>query len=227
MNNSLIKYSDDDIINLGKVFAQSGYFQDAKDAAKAVVKIMAGRELGLPPIMSMTGIHIIKGKVSLSATVMATVLKRSEGYDYKVLDHTEELCQIEFLRDGQSIGVSKFDKADAKQAGLLSGDNYRKYPRNMMFARAMANGVRWFCPEVLGGPMYTPGELDAGMDDGNDDPVIVESNALQGFLQEDEIITERIKELEGHSVGEIIQTIKDEFGRELTPPEVLDIKNGI
>ena len=31
-----------------------------------------------------------------------------------------------------------------------------KYPRNMLFARAMSNGVRWFAPEATGGlPVYT------------------------------------------------------------------------
>ncbi len=48
-----------DIMQLGEVLIESGYFQDAKQAAQAVVKVLAGAEIGLGPIASMTGIYII------------------------------------------------------------------------------------------------------------------------------------------------------------------------
>lgn len=203
MTNALIP-SDMTISSLGQIFAQSGYFSDAKDAAQAVVKILAGRELGLPPIASMTGINIIKGKVSLSATVMASVLRNRQGYDYKVLDHNEKGCKIEFFRNNQSLGISKFDLDDAKQAGLLNGDNYKKYPRNMLFARAMSNGIRWFCPEVLGGGLaYTPGELEAGADSEGEEEAKNEIIDFAEYLEEDEEITTRIKELAASGLGPI------------------------
>jgi len=65
----------DDVLRLGEVFAKSGMFSDVKDAAQAVVKIMAGRELGLPPLFSMTRIYMVKGQVALSATAMAALIK--------------------------------------------------------------------------------------------------------------------------------------------------------
>ncbi|RDT44717.1 hypothetical protein DXF87_27490, partial [Enterobacter roggenkampii] len=34
-----------------------------------------------------------------------------------------------------------------------------KFPKNMLFARAMSNGVKWFTPDVFSGPVYTPEEL--------------------------------------------------------------------
>ncbi len=101
MPNKLAITQDLTITNLGQIFAQSGYFSDAKDAAQAVVKILAGQELGLPPIASMTGINIIKGKVSLSAVAMATVLKRHGGYDYKVNENSEEA--VDTQRYGMSL----------------------------------------------------------------------------------------------------------------------------
>ena len=69
---------DLDTMTLGTVLARSGYFQDARDAAQAVVKVLAGRELGFPPIASMRGIHIIKGQVALSANLIAAAIKRSK-----------------------------------------------------------------------------------------------------------------------------------------------------
>ena len=46
---------------------KSGYFQDARNEAQAIVKVMAGSELGLPAFASMAGIHIIQGKPVLGS----------------------------------------------------------------------------------------------------------------------------------------------------------------
>jgi recombinational DNA repair protein RecT len=51
---------------------------------------------------------------------------------------------------------------DAKAAGLDGKDVWKKYPRNMLFGRAMTNGCRWYCPDIFGGKsVYTPEELNA------------------------------------------------------------------
>ena len=45
----------------------------------------------------------------------------------------------------------------------FAGDNWRKYPKNMLFARAISNGVKWHCPDVMNGqPVYTPDEMGLG-----------------------------------------------------------------
>lgn len=150
-----------DVMTLGKVLAQSGYFSDAREAAQAVVKVLAGQELGIGPIASMTGISIIKGQVTLGANLMAGIIKSQEKYDYKINEHTIHVCSIEYFQNGKSIGVSTFAMSDAKQAGLMSKSNWRNYPRNMLFARAMSNGAKWFCPDAFNGQtVYTSEELE-------------------------------------------------------------------
>ena len=163
MNQELTRYDGDmDTMQLGKVLASSGYFQDARDAAQAIVKVLAGRELGIGPVASMTGIYIVKGRVTLSANLMAAQIKRSGKYDYAVRQMDDHGCVIEFFQGAQSIGVSSFVEADAKLAGLTGGDNWKKFPRNMYFSRAMSNGAKWYCPDVFSGPVYTPDELSGG-----------------------------------------------------------------
>lgn len=152
-----------DLMSLGKVLATSGYFQDARDAGQAIVKVLAGQELGFGPIASMTGIYIVKGRVTLSANLIAAAIKRSGRYNYRVLRLDNEGCEIEFCEGGKPLGTSSFTDADAKAAGL-SGENWSKYRRNMMFARAISNGAKWFCPDVFGGPVYTPDELGSAVD---------------------------------------------------------------
>lgn len=160
----------DDLSRIAKMMAASGYFADAKDAAQAGVKIMAGLEMGVPAFAALTGIHVIKGKPALGANLMAAKVKGSGKYNYRVLDHSDQACRIEFLEiiNGkfESIGISEFTRADAQRCGTQNMD---KFAKNMLFARAISNGVRWYCPDLfLGAPVYTPEELGAVTDnDGN------------------------------------------------------------
>lgn len=166
-----------DLMTLGNVLAKSGYFADARDAAQAMVKVLAGREMGFGPISSMCGINIIQGRVSLSANIMAAAIKRSGRYNYHVRKMTAEECTIEYFeRNGaawQSIGLSTFTVADAGKAATKNMD---KFPRNMLFARAMSNGVRWYCPDVTGAPAYTPEELGANV---NEEGEVIDAQPMQ------------------------------------------------
>lgn len=159
-NASINGSSELDVMALGKVLSQSGYFQDAKEAAQAAVKVLAGRELGIGAIAAMTGIFIVKGRVTLSANLIAAIIMRSLKYRYRVTRLDDTGCEIAFYEGNQEIGRSVFNEGDAKAAGLAGGDNWRKFPRNMYFARAMSNGAKWYCPDVFAGPVYTPDELD-------------------------------------------------------------------
>ena len=63
MTQQLIPYEQPagiDLMRLGDVLSKSQYFQDAKDAAQAIVKVLAGQELGIGPIAAMTGLgHLL------------------------------------------------------------------------------------------------------------------------------------------------------------------------
>jgi hypothetical protein len=147
---------------LAEVLSNSGYFADAKDAAKAAVKILAGREIGIGPVTAMFEIDIIEGSPSYSANLQAALVKNSRRYDWKLVELTHERCEIRFFQDGEPlVPTSVFTLDDAKTAGLMRpGSNWFKYPRNMLFARAMTNGVAWHCPDVASGMrLYDPDEL--------------------------------------------------------------------
>ena len=155
--------SFDDVQNVAKLMVQSNYFTDAKDFSQAVVKILAGREIGVGPFASMNGIHIIKGKPAFSANMMADRLKSSGRYNYRVVEMTDTNCVIDYYEHfngkWEKSGTSSFSLADARKAGT---QNLDKFPRNMLFARAMSNGIKWFCPDVMSSStVYTPEELGA------------------------------------------------------------------
>lgn len=145
-----------EIMSIGKAFAESGMFLDTKSAAQAIVKIQAGQEIGIPPFAAMTGIHIIQGKPTIGAGIMASRVKGSGKYDYSIIEQTDKICSIDFYQGNIKIGNSTFTIDDAKKAGTK---NLEKFPRNMLFARAMSNGVKWFTPDIFSGPVYVPEEM--------------------------------------------------------------------
>ena len=154
--NQIVK-SAADALTIGETFYKSGMFVDIKSAQQAVVKIMAGAEMGISPFAAMSGIHIIQGKPTIGAGLMAARVKGFGKYDYKVIEHNEKICQIEYFQNKESIGVSTFTIEDAKKAGTKNLD---KFPKNMLFARAMSNGVKWYTPNIYEAPVYVPEEME-------------------------------------------------------------------
>ena len=152
------KHTFTEIMSIGKAFAESGMFADIKSAAQAMVKIQAGLELGIKPFAAMSGIHIISGKATIGAGLIASAIKGSGKYDYRIIVQSDKVCKIEFFQGKESIGVSSFTIEEAKKAGTKNLD---KFPANMLFARAISNGVKWFTPDVFQGPVYVPEEMGA------------------------------------------------------------------
>ena len=159
--NQIVK-SAADALTIGETFFKSGMFSDIKSAQQAVVKIMAGAEMGISPFAAMSGIHIIQGKPTIGAGLMAARVKGFGKYDYKVLEHSDKICSIEYFQGTNSLGVSTFTIEDAKKAGTKNID---RFPKNMLFARAMSNGVKWYTPDIYENPVYVPEEMEQVTED--------------------------------------------------------------
>jgi hypothetical protein len=153
-----------EVKGVAQTFVASKMFSGIASDSQAFTKILAGMELGIAPFAAMRAVHVIQGQATLSANVMAAMVKRSGRYDYRVLKKEQDQCVIEFfeIRDGkrESVGKETFDQSEAEAAKLTGKDNWRAYPKAMMFARCMSNGVRTYCPDVFNGmSIYTPDEL--------------------------------------------------------------------
>jgi hypothetical protein len=157
----------DETLTLGKVLAESGFFKDAKSASQAVAKILAGRELGFGPMASMSGIFIIEGKPSISGLLIASAIKASGKYDYRIVQHDQQGCELAVFEAGEKVGSVTFTAKDAETAGLIDGPNkhtWRKYREDMLFYRAISRAARRYTPDIFKGPVYTPEELGAALD---------------------------------------------------------------
>lgn len=154
-----------DLQTLAQIAMDSGFFNS--NFPQAVIKVLWGREMGLGPIASLSEINVIKGKPVASANLIATRLKESTRYDYRVREWDDQRCVIEFMeraldgRSWDSLGVASFTIQDADRAGLLRNNVWQQYPKPMLFARAVSAGSRAFTPNIWGGNnLYVDGELD-------------------------------------------------------------------
>lgn len=175
-NKNVLPMSYSEMNDFSRVVMKARMFTSMQSAEQCLLTMVAGREMGMGFIEACNSLYIVNGKVSLLAGKIGEMIKRSGRYDYKIKDHTNEVCEIEFFQkslDGtqwESIGSSRFDLKDKAQA-KLTGMNYEKYPRNMLFARALTNGARWHTPDVFGGAIYEPEELGATVKRGDDGEV--------------------------------------------------------
>jgi hypothetical protein len=155
----LVVHDPNESLTLQKVseglFA-SGLFPNAKNKYGAFAIVQYGRELGIPPMMSLKNINLISGQLACNAQLMLT-LALQKGITYEVLKEGDKGATIKFKR-GTSTYESSFTEEDAKSAGLLGKDNWKKYPRDMYFWRCVAKGIRRIAPDAVMG-LYTAEEI--------------------------------------------------------------------
>jgi hypothetical protein len=126
---------------------------------KAFFIIMKGRELGVPPIRSLERIHVIEGRTCMAAELMLERF-RGRGGRSKWLDKPEDRTRAELWLKAPNGDehTELFTWEDAKNAGLAGKDNWRKWPKPMLRARTISQGLRAL-GEAEG--MYDPDELGA------------------------------------------------------------------
>lgn len=143
-----------------------GYYKDLRSEEQALIKIMAGAEMGISPIQSLSNVHIVEGRPTIGVHGVAAAIRRSGRYDYDVLESSSEICRIVFVRLDRGpqpvrMGESVWTIEDARRAGLAGRGPWKSYAEDMLYARAMTRGARRYCPDVFGGGIYTAEELGA------------------------------------------------------------------
>lgn len=166
----------DDALRLGEIFVRSGFFDDSKAVSQAVVKVLYGVELGLTPIVAMNSIEVVEGKCAPGAALTASKIEQHPLYDYVVEERTSTACTVAFYRredrrpDGawQLRGRVTWDTDTATRAGLMPGhprSPWAKYPQAMLYARAITEGARAYCPDLFHGiAAYSAEELGGAGD---------------------------------------------------------------
>ena len=102
---------------------------------------------------------MVNGKPSLSAELMLSLAyKNLPGFTFELNISTTELCKVTACRPGGKPVTISFNMQDAQRAGLAASNTWKKYPAQMLRARATSAVLRVVAPDAIRG-VYTPEEL--------------------------------------------------------------------
>lgn len=140
----------DPVGNLARAIAPTEFVPAAMRGKPAAVAaaILTGRELNLPPLTALRGIHIIDGRPSLSAELLAAKILAA-GHRIEWQESSDKSAKVRIARaDGLSEATAEWTMRDAERAGLTRKPNWAKYPAAMLRARALTEAARMACPDV-------------------------------------------------------------------------------
>ncbi len=122
--------------------------------------MLAAREYGIGPAQALNGgLHIIEGKVELSARMMSALIRRAR-HTLQIIESTPTKCTIRGRRsDTNEIHTVTFTIEEAQQAGLIKDKGgWKKNPIDMLYARAVSRLARQLFSDVIG-IGYVEGEI--------------------------------------------------------------------
>jgi hypothetical protein len=141
---------------MAKIGVESNFF-GIKKPTEALALMLIAQSEGKHPATVFSQYHVIQGRPALKSDAMLARFQQAGGR-VEWHTHTNEKVSATFIHpQGGSLTVD-WDMPRAKEAGLTGKDNYKKFPRQMLRARVISEGVRAVYPGVLQG-MYTPEEV--------------------------------------------------------------------
>lgn len=128
-----------------------------KTVEQATALMLIAQAEGYHPALAARDYHIIQGRPTLKAeTMMARFQQQGGKVDWKTLTDKEVTATFSHPSGGSATITWTFEQA--KQAGLTNKDNWKNYPRAMLRARVVSEGIRTVFPGVVLG-VYTPEEV--------------------------------------------------------------------
>jgi len=151
---NIVPFSE--IENMGLVAAKSKLF-GFKTPEEAMSIMLLCQAENLHPAVAMRDYHVIQGRPALKADAMLARFQAAGGkVDWKT--YTDEQVTGLFSHPaGGSLEVT-WTIQQAKSIGIANKDNWRNYPRAMLRARVLSEGIRAVYPGVVVG-VYTPEEV--------------------------------------------------------------------
>jgi hypothetical protein len=154
--NDVTIYSMPDIEKAGAYIAKSGLF-GVKSPEQAVALMLVAQAEGRNPFEAARDYHIIQNRPALKADAVLTRFQQAGGsVEWQEYTDTKVVGKFTHPKGGYVVVDWTLDRA--KQAGLLGKDSWKNYPRAMLRARCISEGVRTVFPGVASG-IYTVEEV--------------------------------------------------------------------
>lgn len=149
------------IEQLGGWFARSGLFGCEK-AEQGMVLAMACLTEKKSPIQLLKEYHIIQGKLCKTASSMLSDYKKAGGKCQWISGLTDgDTAKARFTFKENDIEVA-YTLKDAEREGLTQkGGSWKRNTADMLRARLVSKTLRMIAPEVEGGAIYEPSEIES------------------------------------------------------------------
>ena len=147
----------DQIERMALAVAKSGLF-GVKTPDQAMALMLVAQAEGMHPAIAARDYHVINGRPTLRADAM---LARFQAAGGKVEwgEYTDQRVVGTFSHpQGSSVRIEWTTKM-AQDAGLTRNPTWKSYPRQMLRARCISEGIRTIYPGVAIGT-YTPEEAE-------------------------------------------------------------------
>lgn len=151
----------DEMERLADYMAKSNLF-GIKTKEQAISLMALSQAEGLHPAIAARDYHIVQGRPTLKADAMMARFQQAGGkVEWK--DYTDEKVTGVFSHpQGGKVEIS-WTIEMAKKANLTGKDVWRTYPRQMLRARTISEGIRTIYPGVAVG-IYVPEEAEEMVD---------------------------------------------------------------
>jgi hypothetical protein len=121
--------------------------------------ILAGNELGLPPMAALKAFDIIQGTPALRAHAMRGLVM-SKGHKVQLVASDDKHCVMRGRRaDDEDWQEVTWTMPRAALMGLVGKNEWKKQPQTMLVARATGEICRLIASDVLHAVPYTSEEL--------------------------------------------------------------------
>ena len=145
-----------DIQQMAEVAATSKMF-GFKNQQEAMAIMLLCQAENLHPAVAMRDYHVIQGRPALKADAMLARFQQAGGsVNWK--EYTDEQVTGVFSHPSGGTLEVTWTLAQAKSIGIANKDNWRNYPRAMLRARVLSEGIRSVYPGCVVG-VYTPEEV--------------------------------------------------------------------
>lgn len=209
-----------DKIEYAQALAHSNLLPDQyrNNPANLLYALEYADALGVAPINAITSIHVIKGKPTASADLIAGLVRKA-GHKLRISgDDTYAVAQIIRQDDPDFIYEARWDLAKARAAGLTTA-TWKAYPAAMLRSRAITEVARMGASDALFGCIYTPEELGAPVDAEGEPVATAKASPMQRMnatLGEPEDVTEAevIEEPESITAAQVtkLNTVAGKLG---------------
>lgn len=123
--------------------------------------------LGIPRINALTSIHVIDGRPTASADLIASLVRKA-GHKLRV-EGDDTYAEATIIRADDPDYVPKpvrWDEAKARKAGKWASKGpWTNYPAAMLRSRAITEAARMWASDALYGVIYTAEELGGTIDE--------------------------------------------------------------